>query len=1040
MDFGPAFHSMEPSSSTTSASAIHAVEQWTTLIKTCFGHRIRAKQLGKPFSELWSTTPVPGPLLASIIFRSGASGVDPLISEYLEQILRVTTIDTSNVLVALLAHSRYALKKKAGSGSDTPMSHAFFEHVLSLLVRLVAAGERPKTAREARSVVRALGECLTACRAHEMVLLMQSVDGMQSPDPQVVTSFETLATLAIALLNNPTVKVDISNAWPQSSKEKLASACNDFAELITPWSHTQIGARLQMLAKAPPITTGKPEFSTAEIASAVNDLQIVNSRVGLYAYLNAALCARPLTDDMSLFNHLHAKYQNDTQSLVSDLTTASFDVLANALQQRRSPNHILCYRSFIANKLPMLIATLSGSFPPMTAQIAIQMALGRIDVHPFPPLSTDDDKTNNETLKKSRQEFVQACILFQLGNEQAFYSVMGEPPAPVSPRVIRYNRQSLAQQCFANVHRVEELARELESMNGNAGAIAGALVDTVQHFYSSKDTMSLRTLCNILSRRLPLMDIILQYSQPADLLSPLCSLLNEWTHDEDQSEFQPPYEEFASVLLLILATMHRYELTESEIGSFASDSFIIKLLNNFSTSMPVSALDHDQHKQFTKWVQGLYATDEQGETSGISDETMSHCPPQSFYLLVPTLFEQSVQACKLLVLNMNTLKGGLEFLLEPFLLPSLIGGLSWVTKHSWEDHGDTEILLQMLRKLLQPDSISGDAQAMHQTILGMIARPLVMSLQALQRRQPKRKDVIPLIDVLGPYVESQRSGKCSAAEINEWSTTADGGLRAVVRNTIRGLVRWSSQASINSLPYNYTHKTMIAALEILGADEVLAVILDELKSQTLNGSGSAALEIATTIVCAPLPVPALSQANALMQFDQSAPAPVNQRRTLRQALQAQLGEPKALLSMDTERVEALVRLGRRVEAQLVIPPQMSMPMTNLDLHDMSMTSADMQMASADIQITSADGSTTDPTTADQDFTAAMDQSLQMDTSNVNDPNAMSLDLSNNLFSGQDMNFDLTGASQQHGTGQMSNEDDIFAGLEMDLGGDDFDFS
>ncbi|TIA27580.1 NAD(P)-binding protein, partial [Aureobasidium pullulans] len=179
------------------------------------------------------------------------------------------------------------------------------------------------------------------------------------------------------------------------------------------------------------------------------------------------------------------------------------------------------------------------------------------------------------------------------------------------------------------------------------------------------------------------------------------------------------------------------------------------------------------------------------------------------------------------------------------------------------------------------------------------------SSRALQRRQPKRKDVVPLIDVLGPYVESQRSGKCSAAEINEWSTTADGGLRAVVRNTIRGLVRWSSQASIDSLPYNYTHKTMIATLEILGADEVLAVILDELKSQTLNGSGSAALEIATTIVCAPLPVPALSQANALMQFDQSAPAPVNQRRTLRQALQAQLGEPKALLSMDTERVEAL---------------------------------------------------------------------------------------------------------------------------------------
>ena len=53
---------------------------------------------------------------------------------------------------------------------------------------------------------------------------------------------------------------------------------------------------------------------------------------------------------------------------------------------------------------------------------------------------------------------------------------------------------------------------------------------------------------------------------------------------------------------------------------------------------------------------------------------------------------------------------------------------------------------------------------------------------------------------------------------------------------------------------------------------------------------------------------------------------------------------------------------------------------------------------------------------------------------------MSLDMSNNLFTGQDIDFDLTSTSQQHGNGQMNNEDDIFAGLEMDLGGDDFDFS
>ncbi|KAH0337691.1 mediator complex, subunit Med5, partial [Aureobasidium melanogenum] len=1022
-----------------SASATHAAEQWSTLFRTCFVHRIPASQLNKPFSELWSTQPIPGSQLASIIFTSGASGIDPLITEYLEQILRATTIDTCDILVALLAHTRYALKKNAST--RTSLSNAFFEHILALLVRLVAAGERPKTAREARNVVRALGECLTACRAHEMVLLMQNVDVMQSPDPQVVTCFETLATLAIAVLNHPMVKADISDGWPQTMKDKIASACSDFAELISPWSHSQTGAGLQMLAKTPPL--GKPDFSTAEIASTVNDLPVTNSRVGLYIYLNAALCARPLTDDMSLFNYLHAKYQNDTQSLVSDLIVASFDVLANALQQLQPPNQLLCYRSFIANKLPLLITTLSASFPPMTSQVHIQMALRRVDVHPFPPLSSDNDTANNEILKKSRLEFVQACILFQLGNEQAFHSVIGESPAPIAPRVVRYNRQSLAQQCSANIHRVEELARELEGMNGNAGAISGALVDTIQHLYTAKETMALRTVCNIFSRRLPLMDIILQYAQPSDVLSPLCNLLNEWTHDEDQSEYQPAYEEFAAVLLLVLAVIHRYQLTEAEIGAFSTDSFIIRLLKNMSTSIDIRALDDDQQKQLTKWVQGLYATDEHGETNGISDETMSHCPPQSFYLLVPTLFEQSVQACKLMTLAVNTLKGGLEFLLEPFLLPSLIGGLSWVTKHSWEDHGDTDILMQMLRKLIQPDSISGDAQAMHKTILAMIARPLARSLQELQRRQPKRKDVTPVIELLQPHLDSQRSGKCNSAELTEWSVTADGGLRAVVKNLVGGLVQWSNQGSISSIPYQYTHRAITTALDMLGADEVLAIILDEVRSQTRSGCGSAALEVATAIVCTPSPLPALSQANTLMQFDQSAPVSVSQRRTLRQALRARLDEPKELLAMETERVETIVRLGRRVEAQLSVPAQLNMPMTNLDLGDMNLTGADMQITGAEMQMTA--DTTTDTTGAaaavtDQDFTAAMDQSLQMDTTNMNDTNSMPLDMPNNLFAGQDMDFDLTGTSQQHGTGQMNNEDDIFAGLEMDLGGDDFDFS
>ena len=125
-------------------------------------------------------------------------------------------------------------------------------------------------------------------------------------------------------------------------------------------------------------------------------------------------------------------------------------------------------------------------------------------------------------------------------------------------------------------------------------------------------------------------------------------------------EFQPAYEEFASILLLVLATAHRYNLSVDATGSSDNSSFIVKLFTHLSESTPANELNEDQNKHLTKWVQGLYATDEQGETSGISDETMSQCPPQAFYLLVPTLFEQSIQACRAGDLAESTLKGGLE--------------------------------------------------------------------------------------------------------------------------------------------------------------------------------------------------------------------------------------------------------------------------------------------------------------------------------------------------------------------------------------------
>ena len=58
-------------------------------------------------------------------------------------------------------------------------------------------------------------------------------------------------------------------------------------------------------------------------------------------------------------------------------------------------------------------------------------------------------------------------------------------------------------------------------MQGNAGAISGCIVESVNNLCISKDVMALKSVCNELAKRIPNIDIVMQYAQPSMLLMPL---------------------------------------------------------------------------------------------------------------------------------------------------------------------------------------------------------------------------------------------------------------------------------------------------------------------------------------------------------------------------------------------------------------------------------------------------------------------------------------------------------------------------------------
>jgi mediator of RNA polymerase II transcription subunit 5 len=104
-----------------------------------------------------------------------------------------------------------------------------------------------------------------------------------------------------------------------------------------------------------------------------------------------------------------------------------------------------------------------------------------------------------------------------------------------------------------------------------------------------------------------------------------------------------------------MAMVYRYDLTYYDIG-IGHDTFIAKLLKRGHHSTLPDEMTEEQGKHLGNWLKGLYDADKEG----LSNDVFASCRPQDFYLIVPTLFRQTVMACSVGVLSFESVKGGLE--------------------------------------------------------------------------------------------------------------------------------------------------------------------------------------------------------------------------------------------------------------------------------------------------------------------------------------------------------------------------------------------
>lgn len=491
--------------------------------------------------------------------------------------------------------------------------------------------------------------------------------------------------------------------------------------------------------------------------------------------------------------------------MITAFVTAVIDLLSTAISRPEPPSTLFLLRSFLVNKVPLILTRLSPS--PLIASFALSQAFLRGDVNPLINISPNTfESTSNSTSQSDvfgdisvdlRQEFLFACALHSIIAESDIQGILGELPLSALPLSGAYNPQDLISECVMDPSRVDRLLDELENTEGNSGAVCRALFAVMKNMCEQRETMPLRNICNFITRKPGRVDILLLFIPPSDIIDPLCNLLDTWRYEEDQGEYQPVYEEFGSILLLILTLHHRHSIPPPTNPS----SFLTPLLS--SSACRIETLSSsDAHAQLGGWVRELF------DNEGISDSLMASCLPQHFYRLIPTLFAQTLLAMDRGVLDLETVKEAFTFLLSPFLLPSLIPGITHLTHHLWRcthaDGGDPAPALQLLHLLSTPSNTAElETQQTHSAILGLVAPTVYPVLLGLQH------GALPH-GLLARFVPQMPRHIATKDELDAWGNLA---------RTLQNVLAEKDLSRLYLLP-----KMLYAGREVWGVEKVVETV------------------------------------------------------------------------------------------------------------------------------------------------------------------------------------------------------------------------
>lgn len=602
-------------------------------------------------------------------------------------------------------------------------------------------------------------------------------------------------------------------------------------------------------------------------------------------------------------------------TLISELIVASFDAIATSILRKDDSRITNAWKTFILKRLPQCVKNLVYNSPsqitPAQVELVISQAFIAIPKDTFSLIqsyfraATDNFEemfaaTSASVSNDFRFELLKSLITIHVVPQDALFRILDlNQNSGINVQINPVNIEALQNQGMiidssnnsfllpniaqAALHEnVEYTAFEesnivklvfiLEDFEGiYQERIAREIVIFVSSWIQTQNTHNLARLVQALLAKPTTIDVLLLNVPIHQLIAPLVSLLDNWNHDEEETNFQDVFTDFGTILLMVLFVYHRYNLDLVDLGiqppsainlvlptkndpntEFSVEnnknrarklSFVASIIRQVGNSEELDDLRDGQSELIGGWISALF------DFGGISDDLMKQSSVKDLYFLVPTLFKQAIAARAMNIIEPDTLRGGLDYFLQPFLIPTLVPLIRWICNSLWQEQ-DIPILLQVIQSLLLTEC-DGEALRLRQTVLAITGRELFIMLNGINMatgNMAMSNNPDAGLYIVEPRLWSLLEPYYTGGSQVDFLLSNKPSLMASIKQQVNTLVNWQSSESLP--PVFYSNLVPLATQQV-GATRVLLTLLDAIDAAKNTGHYEATIETVGSLVTMP---------------------------------------------------------------------------------------------------------------------------------------------------------------------------------------------